>query len=1126
MIVQRFTVILMMLAAANTLFAAAAKESFEAETLLAGIKAVESKTISPDSWCVWTGDSNAAKKWSGGKVLSAAPLKKETVPGQGKFPVLHFKVPVKTDGFYTVKVKFGFRPLAVALNKKGPWQRASLLTTVIHNQKCSAGNTLDFFVSHCFVSEKIYQGPVYIDKIILEKFDGAGLANADFTQKPDAKQALPGWKTFAREAELVKFNPDHAKKELRVSSTTRMDWFFENSGRFPVSAGSRVRFTATLRNPGKRRARAMFTVYESRESKKRSRVLGFAWVDMKPGTSRQIAVCGVAGVKADGCEIRVSGYGAGELVFRDFKFENLGKVSGGSLAKLSGKTVKFDAKKQLYSISGKSWSAESVNFYQGMPGENLTVTFDYRYMSECSGKVRVDIPGFAVTVPGSNALASMELPRVVAGEWSKATLHVPMLPMLNAIKLRLTGDCEVQVKNINVKKCDFIPVGVSHHAKVPDHGKKLRQQEKLGRGVTASAIGKKGSIYISWRILPQDSKDIAFDIYGSADGRKFVKLNQQAVVQTSDFVYKGKEKIKYIEVRPVKSASVSGRTEVIPFVKDVYPYREYRFPASPLKAGIGDLDGDGEYDIVACCGSQNIDPWHVVWQPSGGTYKLVAMHSSGKKLWEFDMSFNIECGVWYAPFMVYDLDGDGCAEVILKGNLPSDGDWREKSGVNYGKVISGPERLLVLNGKTGKIIAHAPWPSRLEFLVPDSKLNLASRNMLACAMLNGKTPAIIALRGTYGLQLVEAWELRDGKLVQLWNYNSREYPRKFHGQGAHTTRVADLDGDGRDEIILGGAVLDDDGKPLWSTGCGHPDFLYVGDLMPQNPGLEVLTIYETANARGGITCADGKTGRVLWALDAPSKHIHRGYAGDIDARFRGVENGGSDSLSGGHYGKLKHRHYTSCGKLLYEDDAAPLAKRGFVNRFAFWDGDLQRELAGNTPVDFRGGACGKYKISGHTVMIADISGDWREEILTRNGNFLRIYQTNIPAMDRRVTLMADPIYRLGIAASSSGYAYDVMSSKLFSEESPNINLTVLPDRDMIEIIVSAPAKDALKGKLRLTAEKGVVLSSRVFDIDLAPGETTLEKVRFLLRSPGRYILRAELDRGNGQTLRAQVPIIR
>ena len=1126
MILKRLAAILMMLVTVPSLWAAAEKVTFEAEEVLAGSKFIESKKVLSDSWCIWTGDSNAAKKWSGGKVLSAGYVKKQTPPGQGKFPVLHFKVPVRTDGFYTVKVAFGFRPLAVALHKNGPWRQVSNLTTVIHNQKCNAGSVLEFFVSHCYFYNKPYPGPVYIDKIILEKFDGSGLINADFSQKPEPKQALPGWKIFAREAELVKFKPDHAKKELLVSSTTGMDWFFENRGRFPVAPGCRIRFSAKLRNPGKKRARAMFTVYESTEAKKRSRVVGFAWVDMMPGTSRQVAVYGVAGSKADGCEIRASGYGAGELVFGEFKFENLGKVSGGSLKKISGKTVRFDAKKQIYSISGKSWRAESVNFYQGMPGENLTVTFDYRYMSGRSGKVRVDVPGFAVTVPGSNALTSMELPKIVAGEWSKAVLHVPMLPTLNAIKLRFYGDCEFELKNINVKKCDFIQFGVSHHAKVPVNGKNVRQQEKMGRGVTVSAIDKKGGLYVSWRILPQDGAAAGFNVYGSADGSKFVKLNRQPVVQTSDFTYTGKRVFKYIEVRPVKSPGKCGRAEVIPFVKRSYPFREYSFPAPPLKLGVGDLDGDGEYDFVACCGNESIDPWHVVWRPSGGTYKLVAMHRSGKKLWEFDMSVNIECGVWYAPFMVYDLDGDGCAEVILKGNLPSDGDWREKSGINYGKVISGPERLLVLNGKTGRIIAHAPWPSRMEFTAPGSSLDYSSRNMLACAMLNGKTPAIIALRGTYGLQLAEAWELRDGKLLKLWNYNSREYPRKFHGQGAHTTRVADLDGDGRDEIILGGAVLDDDGRPLWSTGRGHPDFLYVGDLMPQNPGLEVLTIYETSNASGGITCADGKTGRVLWALDEPSKHIHRGYAGDIDGRFRGVESGGADSLSGGHYGKYKNRHYTPCGKLLYEDDTAPLAKRGFVSRFAFWDGDLQREIAGTAPADFRGGVCGSGRIAGRTVLIADITGDWREEIFTVNGKFLRIYHTNIPAMDRRVTLMADPVYRSGIAASSSGYGYDVMSSTLFGESAPNINLTVLPDRDMVEIIVSAPAKQALKGRLRLTAGKGAVLSCREFDIDLAPGETFLEKAKFLLRSPGMYMLRAELDSGNGQILQTTVPVIR
>lgn len=110
--------------------------------------------------------------------------------------------------------------------------------------------------------------------------------------------------------------------------------------------------------------------------------------------------------------------------------------------------------------------------------------------------------------------------------------------------------------------------------------------------------------------------------------------------------------------------------------------------------------------------------------------------------------------------------------------------------------------------------------------------------------------------------LAEAWQLKDGRLEPLWKYNSGDYGREFHGQGAHSTRTVDLDGDGRDEIVLGGAVLDDDGQPLWSTGHGHPDYVYVTNITNRNPGMEVVTIYETAcKVKGGFTCADAKTGQ-------------------------------------------------------------------------------------------------------------------------------------------------------------------------------------------------------------------------------------------------------------------------
>ncbi len=254
--------------------------------------------------------------------------------------------------------------------------------------------------------------------------------------------------------------------------------------------------------------------------------------------------------------------------------------------------------------------------------------------------------------------------------------------------------------------------------------------------------------------------------------------------------------------------------------------------------GIADLDGDGRYDFVIKQPNANVDPYSApgYWKRSPGTYKLEAYRGDGKSLWRLDLGWSIEQGIWYSPYVVYDLDGDGRAEVALK---TGEGDPRDSEG----RVRSGPEHLTILEGRSGKPITRVDWPSRDGFREAVSNdlaaYNYYCRNQLCVAYLDGKTPSLLAERGTYNIMKLVAYQLRGGRLRELWRWDNTKEPRKYWGQGAHWMHAADVDGDGRDEVLLGSSVIDDGGTALWATGLGHPDHCYVGDIDPARPGLEI-----------------------------------------------------------------------------------------------------------------------------------------------------------------------------------------------------------------------------------------------------------------------------------------------
>lgn len=800
------------------------------------------------------------------------------------------------------------------------------------------------------------------------------------------------------------------------------------------------------------------------------------------------------------------------------------------IVEVTGEAGQENKAARLRSAGVRDWAFTNKTLIPVAAGQTFRVSFLARKTGDVPNQINLQVMGYLGKKMVSYNFVDLAL-KVSDPKWTRYAKDFKIPEGIDGMTVRLigNGNCDIGIDGFTMEKNPATAVKTSKVVPPVKGFAGERVVEKLSRGMIAVPVAD-GKVYLSWRLLRSDDPKIGFDVFSVVDGRE-TKLNSAPVVQTTDYTVDVPVKGAKYAFRPAAGfKGASGLAAVRP-VQDGGNFTSADYKLSDSKGrigkiGIGDLDGDGEYDFVVRYSrtGANVDPWYKFWKPSTATFVLEAVKSDGTILWTKDLGWNIECGIWYSPFIVYDINGDGKAEVILKAFDPGAGDLREKNGPDKGKVMTGEEFLMVLDGMTGKEIARAPWPSRKNFEGVNMAYNYYSRNQLAVAYLDGKTPSIIALRGTYGLMLVDAWQLNKGKLESVWKYDSRKHGRAYNGQGAHTTRTIDLDGDGRDEIILGGAVLDDNGQPLWTTAHGHPDYVYVTDITDRNPGLEVVTIYEAhCKNGGGVTCADAQTGKVIWQLDQPTGHLHIGYAGDIDPLYRGWMVGATEIGEGDKKVASPDRrwHFSPDGKLLLAGNKVPFMNKAFI----YWDADLQREVSGTTVTDFGGGPSGG-SYDGSFLMQADILGDWREEVLTTRAGGFRVYSTMIPAMDRRVCLMQDPGYRQTIASNSMGYLYDPALSYLPTNLSPNLNLTCKDNKGAItlQVVTSSPLDRPIKGKLKLTAPTGVSLAPAEWTVDLKPGSMAVTEVKVEKSRPMFVPIKAELQLEDGTVLRGQVPL--
>ncbi len=595
-----------------------------------------------------------------------------------------------------------------------------------------------------------------------------------------------------------------------------------------------------------------------------------------------------------------------------------------------------------------------------------------------------------------------------------------------------------------------------------------RVMERLDRGTVA--IPSEQGLYISWRLLATDPDNVSFHVFRSTEGGRYIRLTDCPLSQTTDFMDRTADLQKENSWMIVpsgrkcrKSYPADYRCESgacfqmksggawkpylsiplqVPEDRDVNG-QKYSFSANDCS--VGDLDGDGSYEII------------VKWLPSNsslpprtgftGVTLYDAYEMDGTFMWRIDCGINIRSGAAYNQFLVYDLDGDGKAEVAFKtadGTIDGTGqiigdssaDWRthDPKSPTYGKIVEGPEYLTVFEGATGKALDTQEYiPSRYPLDGwggvggnggNDNTGGRADRMSACVAYLDGHLPSLVMVRGWYGRSVLAAWDFRDGKLTHRWTFDSENASNPYSGQGNHSVTVADFDSDGYDEVCIGAMTVDHDGKGLFSTGLRHGDALHAGDLIPSRPGLEVFGVHENEESTvkfqtPGSALFDGKTGEIIWSNNL-GVDVGRGMAADIDPNYPGVECWGAPGGT----------RRSDTGESIYPETP------NSVNFAVWWDADPLRELLDQTSVSkwdwqnkttvelFRAeGVVSNNGSKSNPCLSGDILGDWREEIIFRtpDSRELRIYTTTIPAESRRVTLMHDPQYRLAICWQNIAY---------------------------------------------------------------------------------------------------------
>lgn len=620
---------------------------------------------------------------------------------------------------------------------------------------------------------------------------------------------------------------------------------------------------------------------------------------------------------------------------------------------------------------------------------------------------------------------------------------------------------------------------------------------------------------VSWRLLQSDPSNVAFDIYKSVDGGQEVKLNVDALFNSTCFLDENIDVTKSNHYR----VTLSGNTETIcecdftPEMAQTY-YRKITLNANPSTIElpengyyvaddiqVGELDGDGEMEIVIKrepYDGANQGGWH------NGTTLLEAYKLDGTFLWRIDLGVNIRSGSHYTSYILYDFDGDGLCEIAFRsaeGTQFADGKMitgedgkvhdyriRDLNGAGWasgaklpttcGLIFEGPEYISICRGYDGREIARTDniprggegsKVERAEYWMDywgDDYGNRMDRFFIGAAYLDGipdpstgartSNPSLIVTRGVYKNWQVWAFDLKGSELENRWKFDTKDHDEKWLAMCSHAFRVADLDNDGKDEILYGQAAIDDNGNELWCTGNGHGDCLHVGKFIKDRDGLQIVASFEeedTYTGQGygyGCQVIDARDGSLIAAHGAGKNgDVGRCLVADIDPDSPNMEywssmeeekeEGDETETEGESLGVFNCAGPTDVP--LTKDVPEGIGKGKMINGAIWWTGQLTRELfdralvlsykanpitSKNRIVNFNtgyGSNQGNHSTKFNPCYYGDFLGDWREEVIMGSSDHSAIYifSTNYPTEHRFPHLMTDHTYDMSQAMQNIGY---------------------------------------------------------------------------------------------------------
>ncbi|MFI9586199.1 rhamnogalacturonan lyase [Streptomyces sp. NPDC052236] len=552
-----------------------------------------------------------------------------------------------------------------------------------------------------------------------------------------------------------------------------------------------------------------------------------------------------------------------------------------------------------------------------------------------------------------------------------------------------------------------------------------RQVEKLDRGVVSVHTGS-GNL-VTWRWLGTDPDNVSFNVY-----RAGTKVNASPVTGSTNYFHSGAPNSADYTIRAiVNGVEQADSVHAVQFrtgYKDVPitpPAGGSGFTYEANDASVGDLDGDGALEFV------------LKWQPTNakdnsqsgvtGNTIIDAVKLDGTRMWRVDLGRNIRSGAHYTQFQVYDYDGDGKAEVAMKtadGTVDGTGKVIGNASADHrnsaGYILTGPEYQTMFNGQTGAAMGTVDYvPARGTVSSwGDNYGNRVDRFLAGTAYLDGARPSLIMARGYYTRTVIAAWDWRNGQFTRRWTFDtnsSTNTGKGYDGQGNHSLSIADVDADGKDEIVYGGMTVDDNGNGLWTTKLNHGDAGHVGDLNPSRSGLEYFKVSEDSS-KPGSWMADARTGQILWQTASGSDN-GRGVSADIYAGSAGAESWSAADTT------LRSATGGSLGR-----------EPSSINFLSWWDGDTTRELLDATRIDKYGTGGETRLLTGASVasnngtkstpaLSGDILGDWREEVVwrTSDNRALRIYSSPNETSTKITTLLHDTMYRTGLAWQNTAY---------------------------------------------------------------------------------------------------------